>query len=257
MMWERVAERIEDFIRKTVSEAGADGVVIGISGGVDSTVTAVLCQRALGSQKVLGTIMPEIGVTPQEDIEDAKKVCEILGIKYKYVEINDVFELFLRKFGDSDSLAAVNIKPRIRMIINYYYANKMNRLVAGTGNKSELKVGYFTKYGDGGVDFLPIGDLYKTEVIELAKFLGVPERIVKKTPSGRLWKGQTDEGELGISYQRLDTILKSLEMGYTKEEITGKYGIPAEDVEKVISMIEKSRHKRSLPPIAPVRGLID
>ncbi len=257
MIWESVAERIEDFIRKTVSEAGADGVVVGISGGVDSAVTAFLCQRALGSERVLGTIMPEIGVTPQEDIEDAKEVCGILGIEYKYIEINDIFEIFSRKFDDSDSMAAANVKPRIRMIINYYYANKMNRLVAGTGNKSELKVGYFTKFGDGGVDFLPIGDLYKTEVLEFAKFLGVPEKIVNKTPSARLWRGQTDEGEMGISYQRLDTILKSLEMGYTKEEIAEKHGIPVEDVKRVISMIEKSRHKRGLPPIAPVRGLID
>ncbi|WP_456477937.1 NAD+ synthase [Geoglobus ahangari] len=257
MMWERVADRICDFIRKKVELANADGVVVGVSGGVDSATVAFLSVRALGSDRVFATIMPEIGVTTEEDVEDAKLVCETLGIEYRYVEINPLLESFSRTFGESDSLAFANVKPRVRMIINYYYANRLNRLVAGTGNKSELKVGYFTKYGDGGVDFLPIGDLYKTEVFELAKYLGVPERIISKKPSARLWKGQTDEDEMGISYQKLDAILKGIEAGMEKVEMVEKLGVSAEEVEKVISMVEKSRHKRELPPIAPVRGLID
>lgn len=257
MMWDRVADRICDFIRKKVELANAEGVVVGISGGVDSATVAFLCVRALGSERVFATIMPEIGVTTEEDIRDARLVCEILDIDHAYVEINSVLESFSKIFGESDSLAFANVKPRVRMIINYYYANRLNRLVAGTGNKSELKVGYFTKYGDGGVDFLPIGDLYKTEVFELAKHLGVPEQIISKKPSARLWKGQTDEGEMGISYQKLDAILKGLEMGMTKMEMVEKLGVSDDDVERVLAMVEKSRHKRELPPIAPVRGLLD
>ena len=256
MNWGKVARRIEDFIKKCVSESGAKGVVLEISGDVDSATTAFLCKRALGSENVLGTVMPEIGVTPKEDVKDAINVCEILGIEYRYVEINDIFECFSSKFNDNSSLAAANIKPRIRMIINYYYADKLNRLVVGTGNKSELRIGYYTKYGDGGVDILPIGDLYKTEVLQLAKYLGVPERIIRKKPSAVL-RRQADKDGIGVSYETLDKILKSIEMGYSIEEIHESLNIPRKDVERVIELIEKSRHKRSLPPIAPVRGLIE
>ena len=257
MMWERVADRICDFIRKRVELAGAEGVVVGVSGGVDSATVAFLCVRALGKERVFATIMPEIGVTPEEDVMHAKQVCEILGIEHRYVEINPLIESFLKIFGEGESLAFANVKPRVRMIVNYYYANRMNRLVAGTGNKSELKVGYFTKYGDGGVDFLPIGDLYKTEVFELARYLGVPESIISKKPSARLWKGQTDEDEMGISYRNLDAILKGIEMGLERDEIVERFSVSGDEVDRVVAMVEKSRHKRELPPIAPVRGLLD
>jgi len=626
--WKAVVDRITEFIRKVVSEANADGVVVGLSGGVDSSTTAFLCVKALGKDKVLGIIMPERGVTREEDIEDALKVCEILGIDYKFVEINPMVEVFLNELGEGNRIAVANLKPRIRMIINYYYANNMNRLVAGTGNKSELMTGYFcydektrvltteglktyrelkpgdvvfslnlntgkveevpvkavytfeyegemihirgkrtdllvtpnhrmlivknglkfvqaeeflnkkfslpiptpwdgimdmdyfnttefqrdlyhntnvlpenmpiepflylmglyigdgtcstydvkssikvedreewiknrdergrfapadgerkpvtykahsvyfailehdkardklietlenleiryrayrnfvrvnskvlhrifrqcgsraeekriprwvlklppkkliwvyrglmdsdgwgyqnyqtisynlalnivelcaklgmhatisvrppktteyngkiirsrrsfvvtiaknvrttsiypssvskvhykgivwcpdvpphhnllverngkftfcgnTKYGDGGVDFLPIGDLYKTEVFELAKFLGVPKRIIEKAPSAGLWVGQTDEGELGITYVKLDTILKALEKGVKPEEIPRRFDVSEEEVRRVLEMVEKSRHKREPPPIATVRDLVD
>ncbi len=630
--WNAVVDRITGFIRKVVDEANADGVVVGLSGGVDSSTTAFLCVKALGKDKVLGIIMPERGVTREEDIDDALKVCEILGIDYKFVEINPMVEVFLNELGEGNKIAVANLKPRIRMIINYYFANNMNRLVAGTGNKSELLTGYFcydertrvltteglkgyrelkpgdivfslnmrtgkveevpvkavytfnykgemihirgkrtdllvtpnhrmlvlnrsgrlvftqaeeflsrkfslpipnpwdgyrdfeylnvseffdqplypnanslpesmpidhflylmglyigdgtcstydvktfkksemsreellrmrdergrfisvenkgipvsykayavyfsipkhdkareslintlealdikyrayrhfvrvnsralyeifkqcgsnakekriprwvlklppkrliwlyrglmdsdgwyhqnyqtvshrlalnivelcaklgmhatisvrepretvykgrvirsrrsyvvtiarnirttsiypssvsrvyyegivwcpdvppyhnllverngrftfcgnTKYGDGGVDFLPIGDLYKTEVFELARFLGVPERIIKKTPSAGLWIGQTDEGELGITYAKLDTILKALEKGMKPEEILKKFDVSEEEVKRVVELVKKSKHKREMPPIVSVRDLID
>ena len=254
--WGAVVERITGFIRDVVSKAGADGVVVGLSGGVDSSTTAFLCVRALGSERVLGVIMPEKGVTKEEDVEDAIKVCEILGIEYRHVEISPIVRAFLNELGEGSRIAVANLKPRIRMIINYYFANSMNRLVAGTGNKSELLTGYFTKFGDGGVDFLPIGDLYKTEVFELARYLGVPERIVRKTPSSGLWVGQTDEGELGISYAKLDTILKALESGIKADEIPKMYDVTEEEVKRVISLVERSRHKREMPPVARVRDLI-
>ncbi len=255
--WEKVVSRIVDFIKKTVEDAKARGVVVGLSGGVDSSTTAFLCVKALGKEKVLGVIMPEKGVTREEDIEDALKVCDILGIDYKYVEINPMVEVFLNELGEGNKIAVANLKPRIRMIINYYYANNLNYLVAGTGNKSELLTGYYTKYGDGGVDFLPIGDLYKTEVFELAKYLEVPERIVKKKPSAGLWIGQTDEGELGITYAKLDTILKALEKGYKPEEIPERFDVSEDEVRKVIELVEKSKHKREMPPIVGLRDLFD
>lgn len=256
-MWQKVEERIKEFIRKKVETAKAEGVVVGLSGGIDSSVVAWLCTKALGRERVLGLIMPERGLTPEEDVEDALLVSKILGIKHKIIEINPILESFYEIFQDRESFAFANVKPRVRMIIAYYHANKMNRLVAGTGNRSELKTGYFTKYGDGGVDFLPIGDLYKTEVFEFAKYLGIPERIIEKKPSARLWAGQTDEDEMGISYEKLDAILKALDRGLDAEEIIKETGFSKDEVEKVAGMVEKSRHKRELPPIAPVRGLLN
>jgi len=256
-MWDKVVSRIVEFIRKTVEDADAEGVVVGISGGVDSATTAFLCVKALGKEKVFGLVMPEKGVTREEDVEDALEVCSILGIRHKLVYINPMVDAFLNNLDEGSDIAIANLKPRIRMIINYYYANTMNYLVAGTGNKSELMTGYFTKYGDGGVDFLPIGDLYKTEVWELARYLGVPEKIIKKKPSAGLWVGQTDEGELGITYVKLDTILKALEKGYKPEEIPEKFDVSVEEVKKVVELVEKSKHKREMPPVVELRDLLD
>jgi len=254
--WKAVVERIVSFIRKIVEEANAKGVVVGLSGGIDSTTTAFLCVKALGSDKVLGLIMPEKGVTKEEDIRDALEICKMLGIKHKYVEINQIVNAFLSKLDGDNNIAVANLKARVRMTISYYYANSLGYLVAGTGNKSELLTGYFTKYGDGGVDFLPIGDLYKTEVFELARYLGVPEKIIKKKPSSGLWVGQTDEDELGITYNKLDTILKGLEMGYKPDEISKIYNVKEEEVKRVLQLIENSKHKRELPPIVKVRDIL-
>lgn len=247
MNFEKVVERICDFIRDIVSSSGSTGVVLGLSGGIDSATVAYLCSRALGNGRVFALIMPEVGITPEQDVEDAIKVAENLGIEYKLIEINDLVKAFKEKAGEGSKIAEVNLKPRIRMVLNYYHANSMNRLVAGTGNKSELMVGYFTKYGDGGVDFLPIGDLYKTEVFQLAAYLGVPEEIIRKKPSAALWPGQTDEDEMGISYAELDEILKLIERGERRED---------EKFRKVLEMVERSKHKREMPPVAKVRDLL-
>ncbi len=243
-------EKIIDFIRETVEKANANGVVIGLSGGIDSSTTAFLCVKALGKDKVLGIIMPERD-TKKEDIEDAIKVAEILGIKYIIADITDV----LKAFGaggyvptkEFDKIADGNLKARVRMCILYYYANKYNLLVVGTANKSEIYVGYGTKHGDIACDFMPIAHLFKTEVRELAKKLNVPEEIINKKPSAGLWKGQTDEEELGISYDELDKILKLYEKGMSKEEISKELNIDFDKVNHVFMLIEKNKHKREPP----------
>ncbi|XRP97207.1 NAD+ synthase [Methanocaldococcus sp. 16A] len=248
---EEIVKKITNFIKEKVEEAKANGVVVGLSGGIDSSVTAYLCVQALGKDKVLGIIMPEKNTNPR-DVGHAKMVAERLGIKYIISDITDI----LKAFGaggyvptkEFDKIADGNLKARIRMCILYYFANKYNLLVAGTSNKSEIYVGYGTKHGDIACDIRPIGNLFKTEVRELAKYLGVPKEIIEKPPSAGLWEGQTDEGELGIKYETLDKILKLYEEGKSAEEISKELNIPIDDVEHVFDLIKKSEHKRTLPP---------
>ena len=248
---EEIVNKITKFIKEKVEEAKANGVVVGLSGGIDSSVTAYLCVKALGKDKVLGLIMPEKNTNPK-DIEHAKMVAEKLGIKYIISDITDI----LKAFGaggyvptkEFDKIADGNLKARIRMCLLYYFANKYNLLVAGTSNKSEIYVGYGTKHGDIACDIRPIGNLFKTEVRELAKYLGVPKEIIEKPPSAGLWEGQTDEGELGIKYETLDEILKLYEKGKTPEEIHKETNIPLETIEYVFDLIKKNEHKRTLPP---------
>jgi len=249
---EKTVEKLINFIRDVVKRANANGVVVGLSGGIDSSVVATLCTKALGKDRVLGVIMPERDSNPR-DVEHAKMVAEKLGIKYIVSDITDVLKAFgaggyvpTREF---DRIADGNLKARIRMCILYYFANKRNLLVAGTSNKSELYMGYGTKYGDLGSDFLVIGNLFKSEVRELARYLGVPQEIIDKPPSAGLWKGQTDEDELGITYELLDKILERIEKGEDKEKISKNLNVPLSQVEEILNRIEANKHK--LGPIFP------
>lgn len=228
--------KIISWIKKQVKDAHAAGIVLGLSGGIDSAVVAALCVKALGTSKVLGLLLP--CHSHGRDAQDALLVARKLKIRVKKIDLSKPFDALTRALPASTGLPRNNLKPRLRMLTLYYFANKFNYLVCGTGNKSELFAGYFTKYGDGGVDILPIADIYKKDVRKLARELGIPEPIITKPPTAGLWPGQTDEGEMGITYNELDDILARLE--HKEKQVLSK-----SKVDKVKVMMKRSEHKRS------------
>lgn len=237
-----IADQIGQWMAERVAEASAQGVVVGLSGGVDSAVVAGLARRSVG-ENVLGTLMP--CHSQPVDTEYAHLVAQAFDIKTVAVDLGPVYDTFVAALPEGSELARANLKPRLRMATLYYIANTRNYLVAGTGNKTELMVGYFTKYGDGGVDMLPLGDLYKRQVWELAREIGVPQPIIDRPPTAGLWPGQTDEGEMGITYAALDVILAALAEGREPNA-------DSDDVTRVRRMMAASMHKRALPPICQV-----
>ena len=247
---EGMIEPIKDLIRTRVRECNADGVVIGLSGGLDSAVTAKLCTETLGRESVL-TLMLYDNVTTEEDKEDARNLAEMLAVEHEIIDISNFIKPFYTLCAHAEQRSQVigNVKARLRMIILYYHANLLNRVVVGTSNKSEIAVGYFTKFGDGGVDIMPLGDLYKTQVRELARYLKIPERVIEKSPSASLWEGQTDEDELGMPYELLDRILFGIECRLSSGEIAERLSLRISDVERVKGMVLKNHHKRKVPPI--------
>jgi len=241
----KVEEELSEWIRKKVEEASAEGVVVGMSGGLDSSVAAVLCKNAFPNS-TLGLILPCF--SDPKDMEHVKLVAEKFNIETRTIDISPIFDTVFETleplaYEGKEDIATANLKPRLRMLFLYYFANKLNYLVVGTGNKSELMIGYFTKYGDGGVDILPLGNLLKTDVRTLAKELGIPKEIIEKPPSAGLWAGQTDESEIGMSYEELDMLLKAME----SKDLAG---CDKDKVERVEKMIEKTEHKRRTPPVS-------
>jgi NAD+ synthase len=232
----KIADKISRWIKDKVTEAGAKGAVFGLSGGIDSACVAVLCHNVFGDN-VLGVTMP--CESHSDDQKYVKLLTDKYNIKTEDVCLDNVYKEYMGLLPDGNDLSRANIKPRLRMITLYYYANNLNYLTIGTGNKSELCVGYFTKYGDGGVDLLPLADLYKAEVRELAKELGIPDELIKRPPTAGLWHGQTDEEELGITYEELDEILDLIDKGQ-ENEIDNK-----DNLNKVKEMIKRSEHKRA------------
>ncbi|WP_427365632.1 NAD(+) synthase [Candidatus Caldatribacterium saccharofermentans] len=226
--------RIVQWMREKVLEARARGLVFGMSGGIDSSVVAVLAKKALG-ENVLGLVMP--CYSDPADLEDAREVAEQFSIPYRIIPLEKPFDTLLEVLGEekaAKSLPQANLKPRLRMCVLYFFANTLNYLVCGSSNRSELTVGYFTKYGDGGVDIAPLAHLTKRKVREIAAFLGIPEHIIAKPPSAGLWPGQTDEGEMGLTYEILD---RFIEEGEVEEPYRSK----------ILSMVRQSTHKRRLP----------
>ncbi len=236
--------KIINFIKK---HAGDKPVVLGLSGGLDSSIVAFLAVEALGADNVFALILPS-STNTELNLKLAKLIAKNLNlspISYLLSPILDSYQKIIRL---KDQKIIGNLKARVRMSILYAKANELNAIVLGTGNKSEIMTGYFTKYGDGGVDILPIGDLYKTEVRELAKELKIPQEIIDHPPTAGLWDGQTDEGELGITYELLDQILFSIE----HKKPLSKF--PANKVKLVKNMIKNSEHKRTSPPICVIHS---
>ncbi|WP_049979784.1 NAD+ synthase [Halolamina rubra] len=248
---ETAREEIVSFIRDTVDAAGAEGAVLGLSGGIDSTLTAYLAVEALGEEGLHGLTMPA-RVSDDELMSDAEAVAQSLSIPYDVIEIEPIAEQFDEAFpeGVDDRTAAGNVRVRTRAVMNYYVANVENRIVLGTGNRSEAMTGYFTKYGDQAVDCNPIGDLYKQQVRQLAAHVGVPHELVMQTPTAEMWEGQTDEAEMGLNYDHLDAVLALHVDGPLSTAATVRYvdGVTEEHVERVEELVEGSAHKRSMPP---------
>lgn len=249
----RLADSIPAWLRERVQAAGAQGLVFGLSGGIDSAVVARLCQLAVGD-RCAGVIMP--CHSNAEDEADARLVAERFRIRTLRVPLDAAFDALtgavdtafateegLRPHATDDIRARMpmaNVKPRLRMTTLYFVANRLNYLVVGTGNRSEITIGYFTKYGDGGVDLLPIGRLVKHEVWDLARELGVPDKVIDKAPSAGLWLGQTDEAEMGFTYAELEQYINE-----------GASAVSPEVAERIEHLARASEHKRALPPMPP------
>ncbi|MEN6325673.1 MAG: NAD(+) synthase [Syntrophomonas sp.] len=240
---ELVVQHLVDWLQAKVKEAGASGLVLGVSGGVDSAVAAVLAQKAFPNDCMALLLPCESSIS---DRMDSQALVEKFNIRYRIIDLDNPyrllstqFESYLKFDGAKGRLLRGNIKSRLRMMGLYYSAQARNYLVLGTSNKSEISVGYATKYGDSGVDIQVLGDLLKKEVYELARYLEVPQSIIDKPPSGGLWCGQTDEAELGFTYEQLDNYLS-----------TGT--AEPESLKMIQSRINSSQHKRNVPPIAVI-----
>jgi NAD+ synthase len=250
-------DRITGFVADTVADAGADGGVLGLSGGIDSTLMAYLAVDALGKDGLHGIVMPS-EVNDDDNMSDAERVAEDLGIEYEVIAIEPIVDAFVDAFpepvGDeveSEELrtAVGNVRVRTRAVLNYFVANHENRIVLGTGNRSEALAGYYTKYGDGAVDCHPIGNLYKQQVRQLASHVGVPDDLVEKTPTAGMWVGQTDEEEMGMDYDTLDAVLALHVDGPLSKAVTAReLDIDPERIDTVETLVARSEHKREMPP---------
>ncbi|MFX1592496.1 MAG: NAD+ synthase [Promethearchaeota archaeon] len=245
-----IITEIQKWIKEYIISANVNGVVIGISGGIDSAVTTTLCVKALGKKNVIGLGLP-CSSNPQ-DLKDTKKLVAILGINFIILDLTSVYNEFLKistPLFESNQIAIANLKPRLRMMSIYFVGQSLGKfLVAGTSNRTEIAIGYFTKYGDSGVDFEPIGGLYKCEVREIAKILNVPLEIINKPPSAGLWEGQTDEDEIGITYKELDEIIFRIDNDLSLKALN------QDNVKKVKDMMQLAQHKITMPPIFRIKN---
>lgn len=246
---DKVVAEIIGFLSSSIAEARAEGVILGLSGGVDSSVTLALCVEALGSDRVHPVIMPT-SFTPPQDIADALDLASMFKVRSIRVDIDGIVEGYLNAIGYRVAKPMVegNLRARIRMTILYYLANAFNLLVVGTSDRSEYMIGYFTKYGDGAADIQPIVHLYKTQVRLIGRYLGLPERIVSKPSAPMLFPGHTARSELPADYDVIDQVLHGLfDLGLTLEDLERETGIDRSISSKILSMVESSKHKRMLP----------
>jgi len=243
---------IKDFIKTYVENSGCKSIVLGLSGGIDSAVTALLCSSAIGRENTKCVFLPD-GTTPYLDIKHQELFVKKFDLLCEKKDISSIVITMERKcIVKPNEYALANIKARTRMILLFEYANMIKSLVCGASNKSEILVGYFTKYGDSGVDIMPIGDLYKTQVWKLAEYLKIPGELISKPPTAGLIRGQTDEKELKLGYKDLDKILTGLEQKMDIDEIVNIAGVKKSEVERVKKMRIRSQHKRRMPLIPKI-----
>ncbi len=244
-----ITDKIVSFLRYE-AKASNRTFVLGLSGGIDSSVVAKLA--SLAEIDTLGLIMPYTKITPKEDVDDAITLAGDLKMNYHIVKLDDIYEQMLKTLPEN-RYAAGNLLARLRMCLSYYYANLNNALVLGTSDRSELLIGYFTKYGDGAADLLPIASLYKLQVRELAKDLAISKKIIEKKSSPRLWEEHTAEEELGLNYEEIDSILYSLFELKMKQEDVSKI-FDKEKVNRVLELHRNANHKRVMPKICIMKN---
>ena len=241
-----IATRIQNGLQQKIEATNSKGVILGLSGGIDSAVIAYLCNNIV-KEKTLALIMPDSKISPESETSDAIKIIDTLGMDYKLLDINSIHKEFSMVLEPGDR-ALGNLRARIRMNILYYYANLKNLVALGSSDKSEFNIGYFTKFGDGAADVLPIVSLYKTQVRELAKHLGIDEKIITKKSSPHLWPNHEAEHEIGVDYEQIDIILYCLiDKKLSLEDTIKESQIDKEIVEKINNMHKNSEHKRINP----------
>ncbi len=239
------------FIREELSKFQFKKAILGLSGGLDSSVCAFLASKAIKPTDVLALIMP-YGKSFSKDVKDAQKVVQSLGIRSRIIDISPMVDVYFSKYPAPSKILKGNKMARERMSILYDFSAREKAMILGTSNKTELLLGYGTIHGDMACGINPLGDLYKTQIRQLAAHLGIPEKIQKKTPTAGLWTDQTDEDELGLSYEMMDKILYQLvDLRKSKKEVIGS-GFKKSDVERLITLIKNSEFKRKLPPIPKI-----
>jgi NAD+ synthase len=244
--YERISRKIVSFLKFELRSSNREGYVLGLSGGLDSSVVAHLLH--LAGERTFALVMPSSG-TPKQDMDDAVKLAESMGMQFRVIELADIHARIMKELP-FEKTASGNLLARIRMCLLYYHANQRNSLVAGTSDRSELLIGYFTKYGDGGADILPIGSLYKTQVRALGSYLKLPDSILAKKSAPMLWEKHTAEEEIGMPYEDVDKILHCLfDLKLSPKRTATKLHIDIERVERIGQMHAASAHKMKMPKI--------
>jgi len=245
----RAVERMESFLAEQLADAGAEGYVVGVSGGLDSAVATTLAARAVGPDSVTGLVMPG-RPNSEANMADARALCRDLGVAFEEISIQPIVDATEAQLPFEPATPTLgNVRARTRMVLEYAVANEHDQLVLGAGNRSERLLGYVTKYGDDAVDVQPMKDLYKSDIPQVARHVGVDERFIEKTPTAALWEGQTDESELGAKYETIDTVLRRVvDADQSPAQVARATGIDREIVDRLVDRWRSSAHKRTQPP---------